>query len=433
MLFEEKVSRYIHVGQLAAGTRGILVALSGGADSVALLHVLLRLGYACEAAHCNFRLRGEESERDETFVRKLCQEQGVKLHVRAFDTSGYARRQGISIEMAARQLRYDWFEELRRANDLQAVAVAHHREDNAETLLLNLVRGTGIKGLTGMASRNGYVVRPLLEVSRVEIESYLRHLQQAYVTDSTNLEDDYTRNKLRLNILPQLQTINPSVIDALTDTAARLGEVEAVYRRAVEEACRRVMPERGRISIEALLKEPSPSAVLFELLHPLGFNASQQADILRSVNGPTSGKRFYAAGWELLRDRDYLSFRAKGEAVPQPRLVCEERMRDEHFALSPDRHIAYIDADLIDEPLQLRKWKQGDSFVPFGMKGVKSVNHYLRDRKYSLFEKEGQYVVVSGERIVWLVDERIDNRFRLTDATRRIWVLRVLWEEDTTP
>ena len=212
--------------QLVEPDDKILVALSGGADSVALLLVLLQAGFHCEAAHCNFHLRGKESDRDEKFVRDLCRSQSIRLHTKDFDTMAYAREKGISIEMAARELRYGYFEELRTDWRFDKIAVAHHRDDNVETLLLHLVRGTGLKGLTGMRYRNGYVIRPMLDTSREEIERYLAGEGQSYVTDSTNLETEAVRNKIRLEFLPMMKTVNPSILDTLQDT---IRHVEDAY------------------------------------------------------------------------------------------------------------------------------------------------------------------------------------------------------------
>ena len=282
-MMERKVSEFIREKRLFGMEDRVLVALSGGADSVALLRVLLRLGYRCEAAHCNFHLRGEESVRDEVFVTRLAERLGVRLHKTGFDTEGYAAGHGVSIEMAARELRYAWFRKLLGETGARVVAVAHHRNDSVETFLLNLVRGTGIDGLRGIRAVNGPVVRPLLCVDRKEILAYLEGLGQEYVTDSTNLQDEYTRNKLRLQVIPLLESINPSVVEGIGRTAERLAEVAGVYHRAMSEALRRVMPEDSVIDGEALLREPAPRPVLHEALSPLGVNASQTDDIFRCL------------------------------------------------------------------------------------------------------------------------------------------------------
>ena len=232
--FHRQVFSFIEDENLFSSSDNLLVALSGGADSVALLRVLLYLGYKCTAAHCNFHLRGEESNRDEEFCIALCRELDVELHVIHFDTVGYAKEQGISIEMAARELRYIWFEELCNECGYTHVAVAHHRDDSVETLLLNLVRGTGIAGLTGIRPVNGRVVRPMLNVSRADIVDYLRVLGQKFVTDSTNLQDEYVRNKIRHRLIPLMEELNPSVKEGLAATATRLRSVESIYTKLMK-------------------------------------------------------------------------------------------------------------------------------------------------------------------------------------------------------
>lgn len=422
-MFKNKINRYITEKGLFGLTDKVLVALSGGADSVALLRVLLQLGYRCEAAHCNFHLRGEESDRDEAFVVRLCETLRVPLHKVDFQTKEYAAGKGISIEMAARELRYAWFESLLPVCGARVIAVAHHRDDSVETFLLNLVRGTGIKGLKGIAAVNGRVVRPMLGVSRADILDYLEALQQDYVTDSTNLVDEYMRNKIRLNVLPLLRELNPSVDDTLAETAMRLSDTLAVYQQAMHEAAQRVRKENS-ISISGLLAEVAPQALLYELLYPLGFNSAQVGEVFRSLKAE-SGRRFLSKKWELLKDRDFLLLRPVGGECPVPELLVQEADKDS-VEIEKDNRIAFLDADTVMQPLVLRKWQSGDAFVPFGMKGKKSVRNYLKDRKKTLFEKESQYVVcnASGE-VVWLVNERIDDHFKVTGKTQRVLVLRI--------
>ena len=418
---EKEVAHYIQQKSLLPQQAKVLVALSGGADSVALLRVLLALGYRCEAAHCNFLLRGEESDRDEAFVRDLCDELHVPLHVVHFDTFKEAQRKHISIEMAARELRYTWFEQLRERLDCCAIAVAHHRDDSVETFLLNLLRGTGIAGLQGIRAKNGYVVRPLLCVDRQEIEEYLKRIGQDYVTDSTNLEDEYLRNKIRLNLLPMMQGIVPNAKESVLKTAGHLSEAYDVYCHAMGEAVRRICRDGRTISIPLLLKEPSPKAVLFEILHPLGFNAAQVGDIYRSLDGQP-GKFFLASGWRVIKDRESLLLEPVTEGLP-PSLDMEEREYTPDFVIPRTSDIACLDADRLSLPLALRRWEHGDVFVPFGMTGKKKVSDYLIDRKFSLSQKERLWVLCSGNDIIWLVGERLDNRFRITSSTRRILIV----------
>ncbi|MEG1685580.1 MAG: tRNA lysidine(34) synthetase TilS, partial [Bacteroides sp.] len=307
-MFNDVIARYIERETLFTLKDKVLVALSGGADSVALFRSLLALGYECEAAHCNFHLRGEESDRDENFVRMLCGEFHVPLHLVHFDTLIYADEHHLSVEMAARELRYDWFELMRKQTNSAVVAVAHHRDDSVETFLLNLMRGTGINGLKGIRSQNGFIVRPLLDVDRESILCYLSDLHQPYITDSTNLQDEYTRNKIRLNLIPLMETINPSVKESISAVASRLSEAALIYNKGIEDGKIRVMDKEG-IVIDLLLCEPSPKALLFEILHPLGFNASQLNDVYCSLRGQ-SGKRFLSKEWSLIKDRTHLLLRS---------------------------------------------------------------------------------------------------------------------------
>lgn len=429
-MFHRDICKYIEEKHLFTLHDKVLVALSGGADSVALLRVLLASGYHCEAAHCNFHLRDEESNRDEKFVNKLCKELGVALHITHFDTIEYAEQHHISIEMAAREMRYAWFEKLRKERGLSVIAVAHHRDDSVETFLLNLVRGAGINGLKGIRPRNGHVVRPLLNVNRQDIVNYLQYLYQDYVTDSTNLQDEYMRNKIRLNILPMLRELNPSVSESIAETAECLADVSLIYNKEIEAGKIRVMEKANRILISRLMEEVAPTALLFEILHPLGFNSVQVRDVFRSLSGQP-GKRFVSAEWEVLRDRTELILQSRKQEDNDlsgnvPELVMETTEITSGFVIPKDKHTACLDADMIVQPLTVRKWQKGDKFVPFGMKGKKNVSDYLTDRKFSLFQKENQYVVCSEDKIVWLVGERSDDRFRVTEKTKQALVIRVL-------
>lgn len=423
-MLERRIERYITEKELFGKQDKLVVALSGGADSVALLRALLSLGYDCMAAHCNFHLRADESDRDEAFVRKLCDILSVPLEVVHFQTSDYAKEKGLSIEMAARELRYEWFENIRQKHGASYIAVAHHKDDNVETFLLNLSRGTGINGLKGIMPKNGWIVRPLLEVGRDDILEYLKNIGQDYVTDSTNLEDIYTRNKIRLDIIPLFKQINPSFCDSVCETAIRLSDVAAIYRQAIHSAMERVMVSSDALSIEKLLREVSPQAILFEWLSPLGFNSTQIKDIMRSLKS-ISGKIFYSNNWTLLRDRDRLLLKNKTVDNEEYKLNVRSFSLESGFEVPKINYIAYIDADKLCGELKLRKWKSGDRFVPFGMKGFKKVRDYLRDRKLSLFEKENVMVVTSGEEIVWVVNERTDNRFRIDSNTKTVVELKV--------
>lgn len=430
MINRRDIQRFIEDNGLILSEERVLIALSGGADSVALLRILLELGYICEAAHCNFHLRGEESNRDEEFVRSLCERLSVSLHVIHFDTRTYAKEHRLSIEMAARELRYDWFEQLRKEHRIRVVAVAHHRDDKVETMLLNLIRGTGINGLTGIPVQNGAIVRPLLSVSREDILEYLRKLQQDFVTDSTNLQDEYMRNKIRLHLLPLMKELNPMVVEKLCDTMDYLSDVSEVYHSYQNDRLKGIIKERTdgemHITIADLVRQKSAKSLIYELVYPLGFNSVQVDDLFRTLSIPQSGKRFIAPDWEVLRDRERLIIRKRNTLSVEPDLEISVIEITPLFKVSTDRSVAYLDADKIVHPLQIRKWKAGDYFIPLGMKGKKNVCKYMTDQKFSLFQKESQYVMVSGDQIVWLVNERIDQRYRITEDSKRALVVRAI-------
>ncbi len=441
---DEALTRHCHIERTAA----LLVALSGGADSVALLCALLAAGWRVEAAHCNFHLRGEESDRDQRFVESLCRKHGVRLHIAGFDTLDEARRNGESIEMAARRLRYEWFDRLLDARGLAAVAVAHHADDNAETLLLHLVRGTGWRGLAGMGWRRGRVVRPMLRTERREAEAYLARCGQDYVTDSSNLVPDVKRNRIRLQVMPLLRELNPSIVQTLTDTATRMAEAGLLADNAVAAARERVCRETEGgldIDITALRKEGAAATLLHEWLGTLGFSVAQTDDMAARLDG-ASGARYEAPGWLLVRDRGKLCLRpanGHGEpfamdadgcyALPDGRKLHRTTLTREALGSIPrDAATACLDADRLGQ-LVCRPVRRGDRFQPYGMKGSKLVSDYLTDRKRTLHDKARAYVLCSDETIAWLVGERPDQRFALTPTTRRVVVIRLETAGEESP
>ena len=338
--------------------------------------------------------------------------------------------------MAARELRYAWFEDMRIRLQAQAIAVAHHRDDSIETLLMNLVRGSGIRGLVGIRPRNQYVIRPLLGVSRKEILAWLEEQQYTYVTDSTNLSDAYTRNFIRLRVLPLLEKINPSVRQTLSRTADHLSAAETIYLSVLEKA-RQELWIKDKLSIEKLIQYPSPETILYELLQPFGFSRQVASDVFRSLEGE-SGKVFYSDSYRLVKDREYLLLSKREQISPitytypleagqwqEPFSFSFEMIqKDADFAFQVSKDIAYFDADKLDSVLQLRRWKQGDWFIPFGMKGRKKVSDYFSDHKFTLEQKENAWLLCSGQSVIWLVGERSDNRFRVSDDTKRILIVK---------
>lgn len=424
-----KVEQYIKKHKLLDDSKLYVVALSGGADSVALLILLDEMGYKIEAAHCNFRLRGAESEHDESFCERLCQERNIPFHRVHFDTKTYAEVHKVSIELAARELRYQWFEELRKDIGAAGVCVAHHRDDSVETLLMNLVRGTGLRGLCGIQPRNGYVLRPLLAVSRQEIETFLTDRGQAYVTDSTNLETDATRNKVRLQVIPMLKDLNPAVAENIQRTAENLTEAQKTLDVVMER-----YKNRNKLDLNELNGFGSCEYIVFEWLKNYGFNGSQMKQIMKAETGRlfTSPK-----GYDLLVNRGSLLVEPSLKPT-KPLVVPEEGtyvidgsakfvVKTEQAWISKESDVATVDASKVAFPLTVRRVEEGDWMIPYGMKGRKLLSDLMTDCKLSLFEKRRQLVVTDARgAVIWLVGHRTDNRCRVDSGTSRVLALRII-------
>ena len=427
------VQIYIEANHLLTFDKPVIVGFSGGGDSVSLLYILNRLGYKCIAAHCNFHLRGKESDYDEEFCEKFAGEHNILIEKVDFDTKKYAAKQHISIEMAARELRYNWFEVIREKYNAQAIAVAHHRDDSIETVLLNMIRGTGIRGLCGIRPRNGYIVRPLLNSGRDDLDRFLKENNMQYITDSSNLSDEYTRNFIRLRLLPLMEKVNPSVRTSLARTAEHLSDVESIYLHTIEQAKKTIIQKNDndgiRISISEITKQPAAKTILYELIKPFGFTRGISEDIFHSLNSE-SGKIFNAplSCLKLLKDRDFLIIYKKQENNTEIYEV-EENNNDNNklpisisiqkvsidisFVIDKSPTTATFDYDKIKFPLLLRKWQPGDWFIPFGMSGRKKLSDYFSDQKFNIQEKEKTWLLCSGENIIWIIGKRTDNRFRI--------------------
>ena len=412
-----------------------IVALSGGADSVALLLLLKEQGFRIHAAHCNFHLRGEESDRDETFCVELCGRLGIELHRAHFDTKTYADLHHVSIEMAARELRYRWFEQLRQDIGAAAVCVAHHQNDSVETILMNIIRGTGLRGLTGIQARNGYVLRPLLCVSRDEIERFLSERGQSYVTDSSNLTEDYMRNKIRLQVLPLLQTLNPAVLNHILQTAENLAAAQATI-----DVLLKGIGGSKSLNLSEYTDYLSREYVTFEWLRNYGFNGSQVHQLLASDTGAIFTSPM---GYEVLRDRNRLLVEPVLEPM-KPLKIPEEgvyvlpqmavsnhpdskiRVKRTSVTVSKDSAIATLDSQKVQFPLTVRRVAEGDRMVPFGMKGRKLLSDLMTDQRMTLFEKRRQLVVVDAhDEVIWAVGLRTDQRVAVTSDTAETLELRL--------
>lgn len=438
--FEEKTLRYIHRHMPAVANGKILTAVSGGADSIALLRVLAALGCNCIAAHCNFHLRGDEADRDEAFVRKLCHDLDIELRCTDFDVEAYKKSHGVSTEMACRELRYDWFERQRAALGCSVIAVAHHRDDNIETFFLNLVRGSGITGLAGIKPCNGKIVRPLLGSSRDEIINYLKTLGQDYVTDSTNLENDYARNKIRNVMLPEISRLFPSAMAGIELTLDNLQGDYAVWSGAVEafkhdavEAC-----GHGQIKINRrkLAASADPATLLNALLSRYGFNGEQTKAIASAsrVGAVFESKEYIAEvgrneisvfSPESFSNADTYNLSEAGKIEKEKGILIEIVDNSPEFEFDRSGKTAYFDADATGDRLTVRHWRQGDRFRPFGMKGTKKLSDYFNDHKFSLMQKLSTPIVEMQGRIVWIAGERAADDFRVIPSSRRILTMRV--------
>ena len=416
-----------------------LVAVSGGADSVALLLMMHDGGYRIEAVHCNFHLRGKEADRDEHFVVDLCSRLGVRLHRVHFDTREYAELHKQSIETAARNLRYAYFSNLCRDIGAEAIVVAHHRDDNVETVLMNLVRGTGLNGMSGIRAVNSNVLRPLLGVSRKEIEDYLSRRRQDYVTDSTNLETDATRNKFRLEVMPLLATINPSVARSIDTTSRHLQEAGAIVDWALGQMTGQVLTKDvGGIDIidtQKLLQLPSPKYLLNHICSLYGFTPQQTDVVFQMMGNGTKGKAIASPTHEIAAEKSRLLI-APSSVLPQPLRIpmegryvfgnghiCVERVSTSSpdFSIEKSPNVACLDSSTVTFPLTIRQWHDGDRFTPFGMKGSKLVSDYLTDRKRNYFERRRQLVVEDAKgTILWLVGERTSEKCRVAAETREV-------------
>lgn len=418
-----KVSAYINKHKLLNANDLYIVALSGGADSVALLLLLKEGGFNVHAAHCNFLLRGSESDRDEAFCVDLCRQLGVELHRAHFSTREYAELHKVSIEMAARELRYGWFEQLRKDIGAAGVCVAHHRDDSVETVLLNMIRGTGLRGLTGIQPRNGYVLRPLLCVSRDEIEHFLAKRGQKYVIDSTNLETDVKRNKVRLQVLPLLRTLNPAVSDNIQRMVENVAEAQIVLDSLLDN-----FKKHNTLELSELEKYGSSEYVIYEWLKNYGFNGTQAQQVLEAETGKIMSS---SQGYDVLKDRERLIIERTLKPF-NPMRIPEEGMYvlDEKMRLSLRKCAAYVskkpfvatfDAQKVVFPLTVRRVEEGDWMIPFGMRGRKLLSDLMTDRKMTVFEKRRQLVVVDAQDvIVWAVGLRIADSVAVAETTQSV-------------
>lgn len=418
----------------------VLVALSGGADSVALLRVLLQLGYDCRAAHCNFHLRGEESNRDEHFVTTLCQELEVTLEVKHFDVPSYMQQHGISLEMACRELRYEWFYQVMDEQGCGCIAVAHHSDDNIETFFLNALRGTGIAGLAGMKPRNGEVVRPLLCVSRADILSWLSQLGQDFVTDSTNLENEALRNRLRNIVLPALYEVFDGASQSLLKTIENTRQCNELYRESVGVMRNIVADANGdslTIDMEILNSFDNRVMLLFEIVKQFGFNYEQCADMLTSAVGrhftstthkATIGRNTIDLSSLVELDNSLSVINLEEHSVEEPVHLSITHVHDVEFSPSMvdgKTCVAFSNEILDCSQVLLRHWREGDRFKPFGMRGSKLISDLFTDLKLSEKEKNAVWLMEADGKIVWVLGYRASQVYVIPKKSRNYILVKI--------
>ncbi|HOG24982.1 MAG TPA: tRNA lysidine(34) synthetase TilS [Bacteroidales bacterium] len=417
-------------GRLLEGSSGgILLAISGGVDSMVMAHLFIQwlgsgsgkpLQRKVAAAHMNFSLRQAESDGDQEFVEAWARRYDIPVYTKKVQTLDYASGKGLSTEMAARELRYQWFESLCLEHGFSFIAVAHNANDRAETMLLNLIRGTGLRGLCSMKEQNSKIIRPLLNVPRTGIVEYARENEIAYRTDSTNLETVYARNKIRHLVMPVLEQINPNVVQRMGKNADNLSQTQLLLDSLTLEKQAACATLRG-FSIPCLARGGNVDFWLYQLLSPYGFNTSQIRGIAISMEGQ-SGKKFLSRSHILWIEREELVIRELANGLTLVKLGIEQVERTPDFVIPEDRGLAALDAGKLQFPLEVRKWKPGDRFMPLGMKGFKKISDFLVDQKVPASDKNDICVLCSGDDIAWVIGWRIDNRFRITDKTTTIMI-----------
>ena len=409
----------------------LILALSGGIDSMVLADMLLQSKADFVVAHCNFHLRGEESDGDEKFVRNYADRNGLTIYVNQYDTMGYAKEHGVSIEMAARELRYAWFEELRQQLGCDYIAVAHHADHQLETFFINLLRGAGIRGLKGMMPKNGHIIRPLLEMSREEIHQYALEHHLEWREDHTNAETQFLRNKIRHELLPVIDSISKEGRSAILKSINHLASENELYRELLKEKLCQIVEQAGmlqRLKYDTFHPSPFTFHLLFEWLRDYGFNSDQVHFIHEALNNGQPGTSFFSPTHRVTIERDGLELTPICQQNETPlELSYEQITNDCCFVMDTSNRVAQLDYEKLSFPLQIRKWQAGDRFHPLGMKGSKLLSDFFVDQKMTNRQKEECYVLVTADdMIVWVVGRRIDDRYKVTDKTKTILKVQIV-------
>ena len=415
----------------------ILLAVSGGADSMVLMDLLYKSNYLFSIAHCNFSLRGYESDGDEKFVIHYAKSRSIEYFSKRFKTNDFAKKNKISIQMAARKLRYDWFRVLQQKHHFQYIATAHHLNDSVETLLMNLIRGTGIAGLHGIRTFD-HIIRPLYNFEKKDILEYAKKNGIEYRSDSSNVENKYIRNKIRNNIVPLMKEINPNVIEAIGKTISRINDVESLYKQIIDYKKQKLLIKQHnefRVNVPLLLKEVSSKQILYEIISEFGF--SDLEAVFKSLNSD-SGKEFMSPNYYMVKDRESLiispylddynlmvSRTTKMITYPMPIFFSVTSAKDIDTKSVDGKKNIYIDYAKLKFPLLLRPWQKGDRFMPLGMTKTQKVSDYFINNKFSLIQKKRTLLLISDNCIVCILGERLDDRFKLVEDSKKAYIVKL--------
>lgn len=418
-----------------------LLAVSGGLDSVVIAELFRLGGYNYSVAHCNFQLRGKESEEDEKFVQELTKKHDVKFFSTKFETTDFCNEYKVSVQMGARQLRYEWLEEIRQQNKFNFIVTAHHADDAIETFFINLFRGTGLSGLHGIKGKNENIIRPMLDFYRSQIEAFAKENKLIWREDSSNETDKYERNKIRHHLIPLLTEITPKAKESIRESMENLARTEMVLNDALEQSCRPwISTSNDRINIDFRLFDEvkAKAEYLYEIIKEWSFNYEQCKQISETLSINQPGKVFLSATHRMVIDRDKLiiepnELQTQDIAVKidkeqqeisfnASKLTFNITQRDKNFVIPTQAEVAALDFDKLEFPLTIRKWQPGDRFHPLGMKQAKKVSDFLVDNKVSLTDKNHVYVLLSGDDVVWLVGYRPDDRYKITEATKKVYL-----------
>jgi len=437
----EAFRHYIHQKKLCNASEKILVAVSGGIDSVVMLDLFSKINYHFSIVHCNFSLRGDESDMDEHFVKELAEKYNVDFFIKKFNTIKDAEKNGLSIQETARNLRYDWFDELAKQQGFDHIAVAHHFDDQVETFFINLLRGSGVTGLKGMPVKRGKIIRPLLFARRSEIVQHATDYKLGFREDSSNSSDKYLRNRIRHNILPEIEELSNYFEIALTDSLEYLSEDDLLLKQIIQEKKNTIFIYKNNLLIIPMSKLKlldNFDIWLYYLLKDLGFNRAV-TDKIVALPEEKVGKIFYSESHQLLVDRDQLIIREKVNEMNHKRkwhlrkrsisiplkLKPSVIENDADLKFRTESKFAYFDFEKLEFPLLIRHWREGDYFIPFGMKGKKLVSDFLIDLKVNRFEKENTFVMLSGDDIIWVIGLRSSEKFKVTKQTKKIYQVQL--------